>query len=89
MQSKITQDGDGFSVRIPAEMIEAAGLAESIPVEIVFEAGALVVRPLDEDDARWHDLFASSQDMLSEMAARVRARHRAGKSIPLERDDSE
>ncbi|MFP4323823.1 MAG: hypothetical protein ACLFTK_15320 [Anaerolineales bacterium] len=85
MQSKITRDANGFSVRIPPEMIEATGLVGDIPVEIALEAGALVVRPLsdDEDDARWDALFASSQDMLANMAQQVRARHRAGKSTSL------
>lgn len=40
----------------------------------------------DEDERRWDELFASSQDLLAEMANKARADRHAGRTKPLDPD---
>jgi hypothetical protein len=40
----------------------------------------------DEEERPWDELFASSQDLLAEMANKARADRRAGRTRPLDPD---
>jgi hypothetical protein len=37
-----------------------------------------------EDERRWTEAFANSQDLLAELAAEARAEHQAGRTVPLD-----
>jgi hypothetical protein len=37
-----------------------------------------------EDERRWSETFANSQDLLAELAAEAREEYRAGRTLPLD-----
>jgi hypothetical protein len=37
-----------------------------------------------EDERRWSEAFANSQDLLAELAAEAREEYRAGRTLPLD-----
>jgi hypothetical protein len=39
-----------------------------------------------EDERRWSESFANSQDLLAEFAAEAREEYRAGRTLPLDPD---
>jgi hypothetical protein len=39
-----------------------------------------------EDERRWSEAFANSQDLLAELAAEAREEYRAGRTLPLDPD---
>jgi hypothetical protein len=39
-----------------------------------------------EDERRWSESFANSQDLLAELAAEAREEYRAGRTLPLDPD---
>lgn len=39
-----------------------------------------------EDERRWSEAFANSQDLLAELAAEARKEYRAGRTLPLDPD---
>ncbi|HEX2187707.1 MAG TPA: hypothetical protein VHG51_02355 [Longimicrobiaceae bacterium] len=39
-----------------------------------------------EDESRWSEAFANTQDLLAELAAEAREEHRAGRTFPLDPD---
>lgn len=40
-----------------------------------------------EDERKWDEQFASSLDVLEQLAEEARAEHRRGKTLPLNSDD--
>lgn len=58
---------------------EAAQLSESQQDEI----GAWILAELEAED-RWDQLFASSQDLLAELASEALTEHRAGRTQALD-----
>ena len=37
-----------------------------------------------EDERRWGEAFAKSQDLLADLAAEARAEHQSGRTLPLD-----
>lgn len=46
---------------------------------------ALILEEI-EDEEKWSQKFATSQDLLSRLAQKALAEHRAGKTLPLDPD---
>ncbi len=47
------------------------------------DAIAVIILEELEDEKRWNELFASSQDLLAELAEEALTEHREGKTMPL------
>ena len=45
MRTEIARWGNSLAVRLPKQVLEQAGLAEGVAVELVVESGAVVLRP--------------------------------------------
>ena len=45
MRTEIARWGNSLAVRLPKQVLEQAGLAEGAAVELVVEAGTVVLRP--------------------------------------------
>ena len=66
-------------------MIKAIEEINKLPEQ---EQEAMAAWILEElaSERKWTELFAASQDLLSEMADEALAEHRAGKTLPLDPD---
>ena len=45
MRTEIARWGNSLAVRLPKQVLEQAGLAEGVAVELVVESGTVVLRP--------------------------------------------
>lgn len=62
---------------------EAFRKASALPAVEQDAIAASILADL-EDERRWSEAFASSQDVLAELAAEARAEHRSGRTLPLD-----
>ena len=61
---------------------EAFQRASALP-EVDQDALAAAILADLEDERRWSEAFANSQDLLAELAAEARAEHQSGRTLPL------
>ena len=59
--------------------------SQTLPESEQDAIAALILEEL-EDDARWDDTFARTQDSLARLAAEAMAKHREGKTQELDPD---
>ena len=64
-------------------MKKAFDAASLLPAERQDAIAELVLAEI-EDDKRWEEAFANSQDKLADMAAKAIAEHKEGKTKPME-----
>ena len=64
---------------------EAFRTASTLP-EVEQDALAAAILAELEDERRWNQAFAGSQDLLAELAAEAHAEHDAGRTLPLDPD---
>lgn len=62
---------------------KAFDVASSLPADRQDAIAKLVLAEI-EDEKRWDEAFAGSQDKLADMAADAIAEHKAGKTRPME-----
>ena len=62
---------------------KAFDAASSLPADRRDAIAKLVLAEI-EDEKRWDEAFAGSQDKLADMAAEAIAEHKAGKTKPME-----
>jgi hypothetical protein len=62
---------------------KAFDAASLLPAERQDAIAELVLAEI-EDDKRWEEAFANSQDKLADMAAKAIAEHKEGKTKPME-----
>ena len=63
---------------------KAFDAASSLPTDRQDAIARLVLAEI-EDEKRWDEAFAGSQDKLADMAAEAIAEHKAGKTRPMEK----
>lgn len=64
-------------------MVKAIEEIHKLPEQEQDAIAAWILEELNSE-RKWTELFAASQDLLSEMADEALAEHRAGKTLPLD-----
>lgn len=65
-------------------LLEEAFRKASALTDAEQDAIAAVILADLEDERRWGEAFASSQDLLADLAEEARAEHRAGRTLSLD-----
>lgn len=82
-------DGVWYIFRAMTKLLEKAfKAAAKLPAKAQDALGTCILEELEalEDEARWDELFAKTQDQLSRWADEVLAEIESGKTVPLDFD---